>query len=370
MASYKPPGQLGDPTMEVKTDPRTNPRLLAALTPIGLAGRMPTPNMSLDATIEELTPLMAADNAAVEGLYEMLPNDLPGDDSEPAVEHRIETIPGVDGNPIKLHIHRRVDTAGQKLPCVVYLHGGGMVVICTENKVHMRWCKSMALRGVVAIAVDFRNAYTAAGHNPFPAGLNDCAAGVQWIATHKAELGIDSIVVQGESGGGNLSCATALKANREGWVSAIDGVYGCAPFVSGAYGWSKERQLKELPSLIENESYMINVHDMALNVRYYTPNRADETNPLAWPLHASPEDLKGLPPHILNMDELDPLRDEGVAYGNKLLAAGVHTVSTMNVGVTHATSLVFRQALPEIHNTTVENIVAFAKSIKKPAARL
>lgn len=90
---------------------------------------------------------------------------------------------------------------------------------------------------------------------------------------------------------------------------------------------------------------------------------ADAENPLAWPYHASIDDCKGLPPHILSMDELDPLRDEGMAYYRKLLAAGVQVHAQVNLGIVHASPLVFRQLLPEVHNKAIRDIVAFAKSL-------
>ena len=79
---------------------------------------------------------------------------------------------------------------------------------------------------------DFRNAYTKAAYNHFPKGLNDCAAAVKWIVANKEKLRVRNIVCQGESGGANLACATALKANREGWVKDIAGVYGIVPYIS------------------------------------------------------------------------------------------------------------------------------------------
>ena len=102
---------------------------------------------------------------------------------------------------------------------------------------------------------------------------------------------------------------------------------------------------------------------MALTGHYYTPAEADKTNPLAWPYHATIEDLKGLPPHYLMMDELDPLRDEGVAYYKKLGAAGVPVTAHVNLGTVHGSALIFRQALPEYHVAVVESIVAFAKGL-------
>jgi len=214
---------------------------------------------------------------------------------------------------------------------------------------------------VISILVDFRNAYTASGHNPFPAGLNDCAAVTQHIAAHKTELGITKIILQGESGGGNLSIATAMKANREGWAHQIAGVYAVVPYISGAYGWPLERQLKELPSLVENDGYLLQVGNMAALAYYY--GSKDLKNSHAWPYYASVEELKGLPPFILDMNELDPLRDEGLIFGQKLAAAGVQVESKVTSGITHGAALVFRKAAPEFHNGAVRDIVAFARSL-------
>lgn len=143
-----------------------------------------------------------------------------------------------------------------------------MVLEKTLNTVHLHWCQDIALAGAVSVAIDFRNAYTPNGqgggtHYPFPAGLNDCAAGLQYIASHKNEMNISTIVVQGESGGANLSIATSIKAKKEGWMSAIDGVFACVPYVSCAYDWSEERRIKELPSTIENNGYFLHTTSMA-----------------------------------------------------------------------------------------------------------
>ena len=63
-----------------------------------------------------------------------------------------------------------------------------------------------------------------------------------------------------------------MKALREGWVSQIDGVYAVVPYISGAYSWPLERQLKELPSLVENDGYMIQVKSSAVLAYYYGPD--------------------------------------------------------------------------------------------------
>jgi acetyl esterase len=97
-----------------------------------------------------------------------------------------------------------------------------MVLWNATNKVNTQWAKSLASIGLVVIIVDFRNARTLEGYNQFPIGLNDCAEAVKLIAAHK-ELNIEKIVLQGESGGGNLVLVTALKRSRY-IESAIDRV--------------------------------------------------------------------------------------------------------------------------------------------------
>ena len=75
-------------------------------------------------------------------------------------------------------------------------------------------------------------AQASSGLTPYPAGSNDCAAGVRWTAAHLNDLGGSHIVVSGESGGGNLSLGVSHKAKREGWLNEIAGVYAQCPFIS------------------------------------------------------------------------------------------------------------------------------------------
>ena len=90
---------------------------------------------------------------------------------------------------------------------------------------------------------------------------------------------------------------------------------------------------------------------------------AGSTNPLAWPMHAEVADLEGLPPHVISVNELDPLRDEGLVYYRKLLAAGVSAVGRTANGTTHAGDVMFLDALPEVCAATVADIYAFANGL-------
>jgi acetyl esterase/lipase len=102
---------------------------------------------------------------------------------------------------------------------------------------------------------------------------------------------------------------------------------------------------------------------MAPLARAYDPDGENATNPLAWPYHASAAELRGLPPHVISVNELDPLRDEGLAYYRKLLEAGVSTVSRTANGTCHAGDCIFRGALPEVFQATIRDISGFAHSL-------
>lgn len=305
---------------------------------------------------------MADAEIGFENLYETLPNDLPNDSLELETERRVESIMGPDNNFVQLYIYRPI-LKGGALPCIVYCHGGGgMVITRADNKVQGRWCTSLAAQGMMVVNVGYRNACGAtSGYHPFPAGLNDVCAAVQYIHRHRADLNIRNTVLHGDGGGANLALATAIEANREGWTYKINGVYACSPQISNAYHWTESRKLTELPSLVECHGYIRNVDFMAYMAHVYTPSSWDGTNPLAWPYHASEEDLEGLPPHVLSMDELDPLRSEGENYVRKLVQAGVRAVGHVNVGMVHSAAMVFRQAVPDMHREAVRGIAAFAK---------
>ncbi|KAF7189930.1 Carboxylesterase NlhH [Pseudocercospora fuligena] len=352
------PGRLGDPSLNVATDPRTQPALAAIMKAMQLDGNQDHGFPGTD--FDSIHAGMADVSAMIGGLYNTIPLDLPEDKNEAEIASSSVTIDGQDGHKIKLTVVKPKAATGL-LPGIVYIHGGGMVINDTDSPVHNRWIKSLALQGTVAIMVDFRNAYTPEKYNPFPTGLNDCVAAVRYVAAHRADFGIDKFIVQGESGGANLSFATALRANREGWVDEIAGVYGYVPYISGGYGWSDERKYRETPSQKENEGYFLSAPMQAGMAWYYSPKKGELEDPLAWPYHATEADLKGLPTHAISVDELDGLRDDGIQYFRKLLKAGVSVSCDQNLGVVHGAALIFRQALPEVNKKQIRSVAAFAK---------
>jgi acetyl esterase/lipase len=237
---------------------------------------------------------------------------------------------------------------------VVHFHGGGGVILSAHDLSYMRWRDELAASGLVVVGVEFRNAGGKLGVHPYPAGLGDCAAATEWVVNHKADLGVGNVVVSGESGGANLALAVALKAKRDGWVDGLDGVYAMAPMIASP--WNKPA---ELPSQRENDGYLISTRLLAIMGAVYDPLGAHADDPLCWPYRADAE-LRGLPPHVVSVNELDPLRDEGLAYQRRLVANGVSAVGRIVSGTVHGGDMYFRAAMPDVYAATIRDIHGFA----------
>lgn len=370
MALSKQPGPLGDPSVNIATDPRTNAAMLQGLTQLGLGGKIPGPPLTRASPHSELLNYLKMSH---EGFEQMGHNTdmfrLPDDDEKRRVTVETKTIPGGDDQDMKLIITRPEGENSKDLPCVIYYHGGGMAIISTDNPFHRLWCRDVATsgagKGVVVIMPDFRNAYDDVNHSirPFPTGLNDCAAAAEWVYAHKQELGISTIIVEGESGGGNLAIATTMKLIRDGKKHVIDGVYALCPYISGMYDAPPEKLATELPSLLEFDGYFLTLRGTDLTAWGYDPEGKYRTDPLAWPFHASDEEIANMPPMTIVVDELDPLRDEGKRFAQRAIKAGVKCVARMNLGTVHYGSGLLRRELKELRFSNCSDIVRFAHSL-------
>jgi acetyl esterase/lipase len=175
------------------------------------------------------------------------------------------------------------------------------------------------------------------------------------MADNKGELGVDTVVISGESGGGNLALAVPLKAKQEGWLDEIDGVYAMCPMIAGT--WRKQ---PEFPSQRENDDYFISCALLSIMGALYDPAGAHADEPTCWPSRASDTDLAGLPPHVISVNELDPLRDEGLTYQRRLVTAGVSAVGRTVNGTVHSADVFFRKAIPDVYAATVRDVRGFA----------
>lgn len=349
----------------IRDERRADPRMVALLAKLGLDGPVPDSPFDGTATREELITHSIGTEQFVAGLLNGFVASL---DSLPGIISTTMTIKGVDGNDILLFIDRpeqHMVTSAAPIPCIYHMHGGGMALLEAGYPYYSRWRKELAALGVVVVGVEFRNAGGRLGAHPFPAGLNDCISGLLWINEHTADLGISKIVLNGESGGGNLVLATSMRARQLG-ITCIAGVYAQCPFISNLYDNSTTAQ-EMCPSLARHNGYGgLVVRSLDVMATLYTPpvDGKRSRDPLAWPLWASDEDLKGLPPHIISLNELDPLYDEGLLHYRALMRNGVTVACRTLHGTTHASELTaIRLAAPEIHRGVLCDIVLFAKYV-------
>jgi acetyl esterase/lipase len=270
--------------------------------------------------------------------------------------HTEKVVSEPDGNTINLQVIRPDNS--ETVACVYYIHGGGMASLSAYDGMYRGWGKIIAANGVAVVMVDFRNSVSASSVPevaPFPAGLNDCVSGLKWVVASAAHLGIDParIVVAGESGGGNLTLATGLRLKQDGDLGLIKGLYAMCPYIAGQWP-SPDR-----PSSTENNGILLDLHNNRGAVGYGI-EAFTARNPLAWPSFATAEDVAGLVPTVISVNECDPLRDEGINFYRLLLAAGVPARARQVMGTMHGTEI-FTVACPEISRDTARDLAAFCR---------
>ena len=271
-----------------------------------------------------------------------------------------EFISHPDGNTVKIQ-YIRPDT-DETVPCVYYIHGGGMMVMSCFNEMYACWGRCIARQGIGVAMVDFRNAMwpsTAPEVAPFPAGLNDCVSGLKWVKENSEKLNIDkeNIIVAGESGGGNLTLATGLKLKQEGNLELIKGLYALCPYIAGYW------PLPENPSSEENEGILLSLHSKSkdsFGALVYGIDEYKNKNPLAWPSFATEDDVKGFPKTYILVNECDPLRDEGINFYRMLVEADVDAQCRQVMGTLHGSDVFC--GLMSVSDETAMSIANFVKN--------
>ncbi len=335
-------------------DPRIDPRIKA------LFGAMDLPDQGDAASRAQI--LAEANSPAAKQAEAGLRAMLDAADSEaiaPSKGLRIHTekfVSKPDGNTVQVQFIRADDDSVQ--PCVYYIHGGGMASMSCYYGNYRAWGKIIAAQGVAVAMVDFRNSVTPSSAPevaPFPAGLNDCVAGLEWLSANAARLKVDPkrIVVAGESGGGNLTLATGLQLKRDGKIGLIQGLYALCPYIAGQW------PLPQNPSSVENEGILLHLHNNR-GAMGYGIEAFEKRDPLAWPGFATEDDVKGLPPVVISVNECDPLRDEGIGFYRLLLAAGQPARCRQVMGTIHGTEI-FPMMCPDISRDTARDLAAFAR---------
>ncbi len=262
------------------------------------------------------------------------------------VELEDRQIDGRDGAPkVGVRIYRPArpspEPSEEPLPGFLEIHGGGFIF----GTVDMMdgWCQMIAARvGVVVVSVDYR----LAPEHPFPAGIEDCYAALEWMHAHASELRIDParIAIGGQSAGGGLAAGLALLARDRG------GPPICFQLL----------EIPEIDDRLDTPSMLVfqdtpfwNRPNAVYSWQHYLGRTTSDSSADASPrdargddgpsIYAAParaEDLAGLPPAYVSTMEFDPLRDEGIRYAAAMLEAGVSVELHSYAGTFHGSAFV------------------------------
>jgi acetyl esterase/lipase len=273
------------------------------------------PAMDLSGDLPALRAAMQAANAP---LLEAMP-EVPG-------VHAVDRhVPGLDGDPdVRVRVYERVERA-RPAAALVWVHGGGMVFGSVEGDDFM--CRTWARKlGCVIVSVDYR----LAPEHQHPAHVHDAYAALRWLSASVDELGIEPsrIVLGGASAGGGIAAGTALLARDRGEVALSHQLLVC-PMIDDRDATPSTHDVTD--QRVWNRD--ANVHGW----RAYLGDRAggDDVPIYAAPARATVDQLRGLPPAYIDVGELDPFRDEDIAYASKLLQAGVPCELHVTPGVYH-----------------------------------
>ena len=243
-----------------------------------------------------------------------------------AGRHRIgqvheRTVQGADGTlPARLYVPKGVTEPG---PLMVFFHGGGMVYGGLDT--HDAVCRFLAEEaGVRVLAVDYR----LAPEHVFPAGVDDAWAALEWVASNAADYDAlpDRLAVGGDSAGGYLAAATALRAAQEQVPLA---------FQLLIYPMAEMRSTRASRDTFAEGYYLTKKFMDRAETAYL--DGADPTDPRASVLHAdlTEEVVAHLAPAYLATAGFDPLRDEGNAYAERLQEAGATVEHVLEPGEIH-----------------------------------
>lgn len=245
--------------------------------------------------------------------------------------HRVEAlqIPARDGYPLPARLY--APTAGDGLPLLLYLHGGGFTIgsIATHDVL----CRELArLAGCMVVSLDYR----LAPEHRFPTATNDAWDALAWLAAHAATLGADARrpAVGGDSAGGTLAAVNAILARDAGLPLSLQLLFypGCAAH-------------QDTPShTTYAQGLVLEAPAISWFFGQYVTSRAEREDWRFASLHAP--DVEGVAPAWVGLAECDPLVDEGVDYADKLRAAGVAVDLEIYRGVTHE-FIKMGRAIPE-----------------------
>ncbi len=319
--------------LEVADDPRLSREVKAFLKLLNSGG----------VPLEALTPLEA--RQVLVDAQASVKVDLSGiDESEKTII--------ADGYPIALNIVRPEGVKGI-LPVFIFIHGGGWVL--GDYPTHKRMVRDLVvLSGFAAVFVN----YTRTPDAQYPQAINEIYAATKWVSEHGEEIGVDgkNLAVVGNSVGGNMSAVTTLMAKAKGGPQIKLQIL-MWPIVDANFETKSYQQFGEKRFLTTSlMQWMYNL---------YTTDLGKRKEIYASPLQATVEQLKGLPPALIQIAESDVLHDEGQAYGRKLDEAGVDVTTVQYNGMIHDFGLLNGLAeIPSVRSLFIQAAAELKKHLR------
>ncbi|MGL5836905.1 MAG: alpha/beta hydrolase [Sphingorhabdus sp.] len=258
------------------------------------------------------------------------------------------SIPGPAGTiPARLYDARADRTAG---PVMVFYHGGGFVI--GDLDTHEPYCAEAARQlDMPVIAIDYR----LAPEHPFPAAAEDCEAATRWIAESPTELGLSvtGLITSGDSAGGNLAIVTTMVLRDQPAAVPVIAQHPIYPVVTDNDDWPSMRDF--------GQGYLLTHESMDYFHAAYRTNASDSRGA---PLNF---DQSGMPPSLVTTASLDPLCDQGRAYYEKLIAAGVRAEYRCAEGNIHG-HINLRKAIPSSQDDITGNLTALKAMLAETMA--
>lgn len=242
----------------------------------------------------------------------------------------------VDGSPLKLTIVRP-EGKKEMLPVFMFFHGGGWVL--GDYETHERLVHDLVVNsGAAAVFVN----YSSSPEAHYPTAINQAYEATKWVAEHGKEINVDGkrLAVVGNSVGGNMAAVMCLMAKEKGTPNITFQLL-LWPVTNAKFDTDSYNKFEK--------GYFLTKNMMKWFWDNYTTDPKQREEIYASPLLATTEQLKGLPPALVQTAENDVLRDEGEAYAKKLDEAGVKVTAVRYNGLIHDYGLL--NALSEVPGT-------------------
>ena len=263
-----------------------------------------------------------------------------------------------NGEQVRIYVVKPLN-ADAGLPVFIFIHGGGWVL--GDYETHRRLVRDLVVQsGAVAVFPE----YTPSPEAQYPVAINQIYATLEWVSERGEEIGVDgeNLAIVGNSVGGNMTAAVVLMAKERSGpeikLQVLLWPVTDANFETGSYnefGGGRFLTRNMMRWFWDN----------------YLPDKDARKEIFASPLQADPEQLKGLPPALIQTAENDVLRDEGEAYARKLNEAGVKVTLTRYGGLIHDYGLLNSLAsVPAVQTAMTQAGVVIKKALKNKRAEL